>query len=92
MDFGRQTNGGGGLNPQTIGLSTKIHSKENLGPPLCVRPCIQVKFFTFDQNVGKSLKRISTKIEHSTSCRFQDIAVQSQQASFYFSAAILPVL
>ena len=38
---------------------------------------IQVKFFTVDQKVGKSLKCILTKFELSTSYRFQDVAVQS---------------
>ena len=38
---------------------------------------IQVKFFTVDRNVGKSLQCILTKFELSTSCRFQDIAVPS---------------
>ena len=38
---------------------------------------IQVKFFSVGLNVEKSLKCILTKFELSTSCRFQDIAVQS---------------
>ena len=38
---------------------------------------IQVEFFTIDQNIGKSLKCIFTKFELSSSCRFQNIAVQS---------------
>ena len=33
---------------------------------------IQIKFFTIDQNVAKSLKRILTKFEIFTSCLFQD--------------------
>ena len=53
---------------------------------------IQVKFFTVDQNVWISLACILTKFELSVFCRFQDIAVQSQQFSSYFSFAILPVL
>ena len=40
---------------------------------------IQVKCFTADQNIRKSLKCNITKIEVSTSCRFQDIAVQNYQ-------------
>ena len=32
---------------------------------------IQVKFFTLDQNVGKSLKRTLTKFELSTPFRFK---------------------
>ena len=35
------------------------------------------KFFVFDQNVEKSLKCIFTKIEVSTSSRFQDTAFQN---------------
>ena len=48
--------------------------------------------FTVEQNVGKSQKCILNKFELSTSCRFQNIAVQNQQFSSYFSVAILPVL
>ena len=53
---------------------------------------IQVKFFTVDQNVGKSRKWILTKFELSTFFHFQDITVQSYQFSSYTSVAILPVL
>ena len=42
---------------------------------------IQIKFFTVDQNVWKSVKCILTKFEFFTSCHFQDIVVQSQQFS-----------
>ena len=38
---------------------------------------IHVKFFTLDQNVGIKLKCILTIFGLFTSCRFQDIAVQS---------------
>ena len=38
---------------------------------------IQVKFFTFDQNVAISLKYIRTEFELFALSRFQDIAVQS---------------
>ena len=38
---------------------------------------IQVKFFSLDQNVGISLKRILTKFEASTPSRFQDFTVQN---------------
>ena len=38
---------------------------------------IQAKFFTVDQKLGKNLKCIFTVFELSTSCRLQDIVVQS---------------
>ena len=56
------------------------------------RKGIQVKFFTVDQNVDIRLKSFHTEIEVSTSCRFQDNAVQNQQFSFYFGVAFLSVL
>ena len=43
--------------------------------------------FSFDQNAGKSLKSIITKIEFSKFCRFQDVSVQSYQFSSYISVA-----
>ena len=43
----------------------------------CIEKGIQVKFFTLNQNVGISLKRILAKFEVSTPFRFWDIAVQN---------------
>ena len=39
---------------------------------------IQVKFFTADQNVAKSLKCIFTKFEVSTFFRFREITITVQ--------------
>ena len=44
---------------------------------------IEVKVFTVDQYVEKSLKCILTKFELSTSSRFKDITVQSQKSFFF---------
>ena len=44
--------------------------------------------FHCDQNVSKILNSILTKFKLCTSFRFQDIAVQNLQISFYFSVAI----
>ena len=45
---------------------------------------VQVKLFTVHQNVEKRRKCFLTKFELFTSCRFQDIAVQSQQVFMPF--------
>ena len=55
---------------------------------MCIKGAFRSKFFTYDQNAGKGSKCILTKLELSTSCHFQDIAVQSQRISFYFSVGI----
>ena len=41
-------------------------------------------FVTVDQNIGESLKCTLATFEASTSCRFQDIAVQNKEFYSYF--------